>query len=77
LPRAESLTPDAIARAARAVRLPTGSLPDGSGLAFAPPGTPVAGANLEAQHVIWEWIRPRTRAIVWPQTYATHPIVFP
>jgi len=43
----------------------------------APSGSPEAGANLRATSVIWEWIRPKTRAVVWPPAFATHPIVFP
>jgi ABC-type branched-subunit amino acid transport system substrate-binding protein len=77
LPRARSLTPGGVAEAARRIVLPPGSLPNGSGLAFAPPGSPDAGANINAASVIWEWIRPYTRAIVWPQAFANHSIVFP
>ncbi|MGQ0568737.1 MAG: ABC transporter substrate-binding protein [Armatimonadota bacterium] len=77
LPRARDLSPDAVAEAARAIRLPLGSLPNGSGLAFAPVGHPEGGANLFATSVIWEWVRPNTRAVVWPASFATHPIVFP
>jgi branched-chain amino acid transport system substrate-binding protein len=75
LPRASSLRPEAVAAAARAVRLPEGSLPNGSGLAFAPPGSPDAGANLAATSVIWEWVAPGVRAVVWPPAFATHPLV--
>ena len=77
LPAAPDLSPSAVSRAAREVRLPAGTLPDGSGLAFAPPGQPDARANLRATHVIWEWLRPKTRAIVWPPAFATHTIVSP
>lgn len=77
LPHARSLTPDGVAEAARRIALPPGSLPNGSGLAFAPPGSPDAGANINAASVIWEWIKPNTRAIVWPRAFANHPIVFP
>jgi branched-chain amino acid transport system substrate-binding protein len=77
LPRARRLTADGVAEAARQIALPPGSLPNGSGLAFAPPGSPDAGANINAASVIWEWIKPHTRAIVWPEAFATHPIVFP
>lgn len=75
LPAAETLTPEGIASAARSVRLPEGSLPNGSGLHLAPPGHPQAGSNLRATSVIWEWVRPETRAIVWPPALATSPIV--
>ncbi len=77
LSRARDLSPEEVARAARDVHLPVGTLPNGSGLQFAPPGRPDAGANLAAVNVIWEWIGPGTRAVVWPPAFATHPIVFP
>lgn len=75
LPAARAPTPQAVAEAARRVRLPVGSLPNASGLAFGASG-PEQGANLLATTVIWEWIRPNTRAVVWPEPFATHPIVF-
>jgi branched-chain amino acid transport system substrate-binding protein len=77
LPRAENLTADAVAKAARSVRLEPGALPNGSGLSIIPPGQPDAGANALATSVIWEWVRPRTRAVVWPPAFATHPVKFP
>lgn len=77
LPRAQALTADAVASAALAVRLAPGALPNGSGLSFIAPGQPDAGANAFATSVIWEWVRPRTRAIVWPPAFATHAIKFP
>lgn len=77
LPSASDLSPSAVAGAALKVRLPVGALPNGSGLAFAPPGQPDAGANLRAISVICQWIGPNTRAVVWPPAFATHPIVLP
>jgi branched-chain amino acid transport system substrate-binding protein len=77
LPLARDLSPDAVAQAARQVHLPSGSLPDGSGLAFARSRDNGVASNLEATGVIWEWIRPKTREIVWPPIFATHSIVFP
>lgn len=77
LPRAGDLSPDAVARAALSVHLDPGMLPNGSGLAFVPPGQPDAGANAFATSVVWEWVRPRTRAVVWPPAFATHAIKFP
>jgi branched-chain amino acid transport system substrate-binding protein len=71
LPEATSLTPAAAAAAARAVEIPRGGLPNGSGLAFAPPGAPDAGANRLAATVIWEWVAPGERTVVWPPAYAT------
>lgn len=74
MPSASALTPVGVAAAARAASLPAGSLPNGSGMAFGAPGTATAGANVRAASVIWEWIRPGVRVIVWPPAYATHPI---
>jgi branched-chain amino acid transport system substrate-binding protein len=74
LPNARSLTPAAVAAAAAKVNLPKGSLPNGSGLRFAPPGAPNAGDNLRAASVIWEWTTPGWRAVVWPPEFATEPI---
>jgi branched-chain amino acid transport system substrate-binding protein len=70
LPNASAMTPQAIADAARAADVPLGSLPNGSGLRF---GT--GPENERATSVIWEWVKPRTRAVVWPRTYATSPII--
>lgn len=75
LPKARDLSSDSIAEAARSVRLPAGSLPSGSGLRFAPLGDARAGENVNAVSVIWEWVSVNTRAIVWPPSLATSPIV--
>jgi branched-chain amino acid transport system substrate-binding protein len=74
LPAAPSITPGEVAATALATRAPVGSLPNGSGLEFAPPGSPDPGANLRAMSVIWEWVKPRVRAVVWPERFATAPI---
>jgi branched-chain amino acid transport system substrate-binding protein len=64
-----------IARAARAVDLPQGSLPNGAGLRFSSaPDT--LGQNERATAVIWQWQAIRTYAFVWPATFATGPIDF-
>jgi branched-chain amino acid transport system substrate-binding protein len=68
LPAARSEDPGAVASAARATKLGPGALPNGSGLAFE--GT----TNVRATSVIWEWVRERTRAVVWPPAFATDPI---
>jgi branched-chain amino acid transport system substrate-binding protein len=75
LPSARDLSSDGIADAARGLRLPVGSLPSGSGLRFGPPGDERAGQNVNAVSVIWEWVSVNTRAIVWPPSFATSPIV--
>ncbi len=74
MPAAADDSPGAIARSAIATRLPIGSLPSGSGLAFGEPGTPRAGLNLRATSVIWEWVASGERAVVWPPRFATTPV---
>jgi branched-chain amino acid transport system substrate-binding protein len=74
-PKAGSLTPSALARAAATVKLPEGTLANGAGLDLAPVGAVDAGANRRAAGVIWEWVAPRTRAVVWPPSLATHDVL--
>jgi branched-chain amino acid transport system substrate-binding protein len=76
LPSVDGTGAEAIARAARAVDVPRGGLPDGGGLRFGTSGAD-AGANRRATHVIWEWVAPRKRAVVWPPELASHDIVAP
>jgi branched-chain amino acid transport system substrate-binding protein len=71
LPRATSFGAEAVAKAARGMKIPRGALPNGSGLSFGAPGTPDAGANLRAASVIWEWVGVGERAVVWPPQFAT------
>jgi branched-chain amino acid transport system substrate-binding protein len=66
LPAAGGLSAEAVAAAARAVRIPEGGLPNGSGLALTD-----QGVNERAQSVIWEWVAPRDREVVWPPAFAT------
>jgi ABC-type branched-subunit amino acid transport system substrate-binding protein len=75
LPQAKDLRPASVAAAALRVKLPEGTLANGGGLDLAPPGAPDAGANHRSAGVIWEWVAPKTRAVVWPPAFATHPIV--
>jgi len=77
LPAARALTPAGVAAAAREARVPVGALPNGSGLAFGAPGSAQPGENLRAASVVWEWVAPYTRAVVWPRALATHKIVMP
>jgi len=71
MPNATQLTPSGVGQEAERVRLPPGSLPNGSGLAFGAAGTPDAGTNLDAVSVIEEWVGVGHRAVVWPAAYAT------
>jgi len=74
MPHAASMSPDAVSAVARGLHVPEGGLPNGSGIDFAPPGSPGAGSNLLAASVIWEWTGVDERWVVWPQRYATWPI---
>jgi branched-chain amino acid transport system substrate-binding protein len=74
LPASASLEPADVARAARSVDLPRGSLPNGSGLRFGAPGTDTAGDNVEAASVIWEWVSPGYAAVIWPPAFASDPV---
>jgi branched-chain amino acid transport system substrate-binding protein len=74
LPRAGSTEPDAVAKAARAVRIPIGGLPNGSGLEFGAPGGGDPSANLRAASVIWEWVGVNDRQVTWPPQFATAPL---
>ena len=71
LPQASSLAPKYVAAAARAVDLPRGSLPNGSGLLFGAPGTPNAGDNVAAASVTWKWVAPGEAAVIWPPASTT------
>jgi branched-chain amino acid transport system substrate-binding protein len=74
LPAASSFAPADVADAARAVDLPRGSLPNGSGLRFGARDTPNAGDNVAAASVIWEWVAPGEAAVIWPPAFATDPM---
>jgi branched-chain amino acid transport system substrate-binding protein len=76
LPKAHGDSADAIAKAARRADVPLGGLPNGSGLSFGGPSGEVR-ANQRATSVIWEWVAPKTRAVVWPPSRATHAVVPP
>ena len=72
LPSAADLSPDSVAAAARSVRVVPGDLPNGSGLDLAGPDDLEPGSNLAASSVIWQWVAPQVREVVWPPTFATH-----
>ena len=57
------------------MKLPEGTLANGGGLDLAPVGAIDAGANRRSAGVIWEWVAPRTRAVVWPPALATHDVL--
>lgn len=65
LPRARSLALADLRRAALELDLPEGSLPNGSGVRFAAPADPMAGQNLRALGVVWQWQRGKP-VLVYP-----------
>jgi branched-chain amino acid transport system substrate-binding protein len=69
LPNASSLTPAAIMAAAHSLDLPDGSLPNGSGVRFEAEGRPMAGQNLRALGVVWQWQNGKP-VLVWPPSAA-------
>jgi branched-chain amino acid transport system substrate-binding protein len=77
LPRAGRIDPASVARTALNVKLPVGTLANGGGMDIAPLGAPDAGDNRAAASVIWQWVGPDQRAVVWPPPFATHSIVVP
>ena len=70
-----ALTADTIATAARAVDLPSGSLPSGGGLRFSTDAQSL-GQNERAIGLIQQWQAPNEYAAVWPPAFATAPIRF-
>jgi branched-chain amino acid transport system substrate-binding protein len=75
LPAAGGTTPKQVRAAATKVHMSSGALPNGSGLDLAPSSAFDAGDNRAATSVIWEWVSPGVRSVVWPPTYATGSIV--
>jgi branched-chain amino acid transport system substrate-binding protein len=87
LPNAAALYPASIAAAAGAVDLPSGSLPNGSGLRFSSDPARL-GQNELAAAVVWQWQPPAPTATpsvaaatatpqsvtVWPDQFASGPI---
>ncbi len=74
LPKAAGDSPAQVAKAALAVKLAPGTLANGSGMDIIPPGQLDAGDNRAATSVIWEWVAPGQRVVVWPRAFATHPL---
>ena len=74
LPAAGGAGAGDVAEAARAVKLPEGSLPNGAGLDLTGPDAPDPGENRRAVSVIWQWVDARTQAVVWPPAFATRPL---
>ncbi len=76
LPAAPGLAPAQVAATARNLKLAPGTLPNGAGMDFAGPRELGAGENRAAVSVIWQWVDPKTQAVVWPPSFATRPLRF-
>lgn len=74
LPASAGMGAEEVAAAARSVKLPVGTLPNGAGLDLAGPGVADAGENRRAVSVIWQWVDASTQAVVWPPAFATRPL---
>jgi branched-chain amino acid transport system substrate-binding protein len=70
LPRTASMTQADVWRAAMSLNIPAGTEINGAGVQFAPQGQADAGQNQRAVDVIWEWLTPTMRAIVYPAAFA-------
>jgi len=67
LPHAKNTTVNAVAQAAKQTTIPSLGLPNGSGLQF----NTAAGVseNVRAASVIWKWVAPNQRAVIWPPVF--------
>jgi branched-chain amino acid transport system substrate-binding protein len=68
--RAGGLDSASLARAARALDLPDGTLANGAGVSFAASG-PAMGQNQRAASVIWQWQGVERSVTVYPPAFAT------
>jgi branched-chain amino acid transport system substrate-binding protein len=70
LGRAGDDSAQSVAAAARALDLPSGSLPNGGGVLFSTAAGQL-GQNIRAAAVVWQWQAARHSVVVWPPVYAT------
>ncbi len=75
LPKAGSLDPDAVRKAALKVDIPKGGTLFGFGVKFAPPVHPAAGQNLLAHPALMQWLEQEMR-VVYPVEFGiTKPLI--
>jgi branched-chain amino acid transport system substrate-binding protein len=55
IPKAGSLNPDDVRKAALSLNIPVGGTWQGWGIKFAPPGNPAAGQNLQSFPMVMQW----------------------
>lgn len=81
LPRAGSLDPDAVRKAALQTNVPPTEMVFGYGIKFAPPGHPDAGTNLESKVWVEQWqMSPEGNPftyVVWPEKMAVRKPMLP
>jgi branched-chain amino acid transport system substrate-binding protein len=81
LPRAGSLDPEAVRKAALQTNVPPTETVFGYGIKFAPPGHPDAGTNLEAKVWVEQWqMSPEGKPytyVVWPEKMASRKSMIP
>jgi ABC-type branched-subunit amino acid transport system substrate-binding protein len=67
MPAAKSVSVESIAKSAKQTTIPSLGLPNGSGLQF----NTDAGVseNVRAASVIWKWVAPNTRAVIYPPVF--------
>jgi branched-chain amino acid transport system substrate-binding protein len=76
LPKAKSLSPEDLRRAALQVNIPKGGTIMGYGVKFAPPDHPSAGHNLMAYPVVMQWQEQRLW-VVYPKEFAVKEPLIP
>jgi branched-chain amino acid transport system substrate-binding protein len=77
LPSSPAMTAKAIATSARRTDIPSGDLPNGSGLKFSQSKGTI-GQNTRATGAIWQWQASDYNVVVWPSTFATtSPVLVP
>ena len=76
LPKAGSVDPEAVRKAALEIDIPEGGTVFGFGVKFAPPDNPSAGQNLRAIPVLMQW-QEQKPWVVYPATFAIREPLMP
>ena len=74
--RAGSTDPEAIRKAALATDIPDQKTPMGYGVKFAPPGDKIAGQDIRAFPMIYQWQKGK-QLTVWPNGAAVAEAIIP
>jgi branched-chain amino acid transport system substrate-binding protein len=74
--RAGSTDPEAIRKAALATDIPDQKTPMGYGVKFAPPGDKIAGQDIRAFPMIYQWQKGK-QLTVWPEAAAVAEAIIP